>query len=359
MASMLERAAAIADEVLFPAALDVDAREAIPPGHLDLLAEHGYYGLAGRPEDSGTAVDFPSFVAIVELLSGGCLTTTFTWLQHHSVVRGLSGTMNVDLREKYLGAAIRGELRGGVAFAGAIPQPPLLWANATDGGWLLRGTAPFVSGWGIVDVLLVSARDTAGDALIVSGLIDAETGGGITAEELRLVAAQGSNTVRLHFADYFLPARRAVAQISHADFLAHQHFSSRLNGSLALGVAGRCIRMIGETGHPELATRLRAEQDTVRDRLDAGPADPPTLPAARAAASELAYRMAGALVVAVGSTGILAGQHAQRLVREATFTLVAAGRPQIRAALLDRFGPSPPEAEEPGDHQGGAAARQA
>lgn len=95
--------------------------------------------------------------------------------------------------------------------------------------------------------------------------------------------------------------------------------------------------MIDEAGRPDVAARLRTEQDVIRDRLAAGLADPPTLPAARAAASELAYRAAGALVVAVGSAGILVRQHAQRLVREAMFTLVAAGRPEIKNALLDLF----------------------
>ena len=88
----------------------------------------------------------------------------------------------------------------------------------------------------------------------------------------------------------------------------------------------------------QVALRLRVEKDAIRNRLDGGLDDPATLPAARAAAAELAYRSAGALVVAVGSTGILARQHAQRLVREATFTLVAAGRPQIKDCLLNMFG---------------------
>ncbi|MGH3913216.1 MAG: acyl-CoA dehydrogenase family protein [Pseudonocardiaceae bacterium] len=334
---MLERVGVIADEVLFPAALDVDAKGMIPPGHFDLLAAEGYYGLVGPAEHGGGEVDLPSFAAIIEILAGGCLTTTFTWIQHHSMVRGLTRPTNVDLREKYLDAAIRGQVRGGVAFAGAIPQPPRLWATATDGGWLLRGDAPFVSGWGIIDVLLVSARDAEDKSMIISGLISPEAGGGITVEELHLVAAQGTNTVRLRFADYFLPAERLVARVSHVDFLANQHVSSRLNGSLALGVAGRCVRLIEEAGRPEVAARLRTEQDVIRGRLDAGLTDPPILPPARAAASELAYRAAGALVITRGSTGILAHQHAQRLVREATFTLVAAGRPEIKNALLEAF----------------------
>jgi alkylation response protein AidB-like acyl-CoA dehydrogenase len=339
---MVERAHTIAEEVLFPAALDVDAQAIIPSGHFDLLAAQGFYGLAGDPARGGIEVDFPSFVRILETLSGGCLTTTFTWIQHHSVVRGLTTTANVDLRDKYLDGALRGELRGAVAFAGAIPQPPRLWATATDGGWLLSGEAPFVTGWDLVDVLQISARNTAVRAgqstgTIVTGLVDAQAGAGITVEPLRMVAVGGSNTVRLRFADYVLPAEKVIAEVSHRDFLANQHLSVRRSGCLAMGVAGRCIRMIGEVGQP-VAELLLAEQDVIRDRLDAGLSDPATLPAARAAASELAYRCAGALVVAVGSAGILAHQHAQRLVREATFTLVAAGRPKIKDNLLNAFG---------------------
>lgn len=340
--SMLARAHTIAEEVLFPAALAVDARGAIPRSHFDLLAGQGFYGLAGRPEHGGVEVDFPSLVGILEVLAGGCLTTTFTWMQHHGVVRGLAGTANAELRERYLGPAIRGEVRGGVAYAGAIPQPPRLWATATDGGWLLSGEAPMVTGWGIVDVLQISARNTANSAgesggTIISGLVDATAGAGLSVEELRMVAAQGSNTVRLCFADYVLPVEKVTAEISHREFLANQRFPVRLNGCLAIGVTTRCIRMIGEVGRPETAALLHAELGTIRDRLDAGLDEPTTLPAARADASELAYRCAGALVVAVGSSGILARHHAGRLVREATFTLVAAGRPEIKDRLLGAF----------------------
>jgi alkylation response protein AidB-like acyl-CoA dehydrogenase len=341
--SMLERAHTIAENVLFPAALDVDAQAAIPDSHFWLLADQGFYGLAAGEAHGGVEIDFPSLAGILETLSSGCLTTTFTWMQHHGLVRALTRTTNEALRDKYLGAAIRGEVHGGVAYAGAIPQPPRLWATATQGGWALNGEAPLVTGWGIADLLLVSARNTAmavGQAAgtIVTGVIDAAAGRGITVEKLEMVAAQGSNTVRLYFEDYFLPDGKVTSEISHEEFLANQRFNARLNGCLATGITTRCIRLIDVAGEAEIARRLQAELDAVRIRLDAGLDDPATLPAARAAAAELAYRSAGALVVTVGSTGILARQHAQRLVREATFTLVAAGRPQIKACLLNLLG---------------------
>jgi alkylation response protein AidB-like acyl-CoA dehydrogenase len=57
------------------------------------------------------------------------------------------------------------------------------------------------------------------------------------------------------------------------------------------------------------------------------------MPAARAAASEFAFRAAGAAVAAAGSSGILAGRHPQRLAREALFLLVFGSRPAIKEHL--------------------------
>ncbi len=64
------------------------------------------------------------------------------------------------------------------------------------------------------------------------------------------------------------------------------------------------------------------------------------LPAARAAASEFAFRAAGALVTAAGSRSVLAGQDPQRLAREALFLLVFGSRPAIRESLAARLGRS-------------------
>jgi len=110
----------------------------------------------------------------------------------------------------------------------------------------------------------------------------------------------------------------------------------RTNGSLALGLVGRCLALIG-AGQP--ADELRAELDACRTSLDEAITsdDPDAMPSARAAASELAVRAAAALTVDTGSAAALAGSHAERLTREALFLLVFGSRPQIKAALLDRL----------------------
>ena len=336
MVDLVERTREIAENVLFPAAAEVDRRGRVPESHFELLAREGFYGLAAPIELGGPGLELPQIVEILETLAGGCLTTTFTWMQHNGVLLGLAGSENAELRERYLPKAISGEVKGGVAFAGAIPRPPRLWAKRDGDGYVFDGDAPFVSGWGIVDVLQVSARD--GDT-VVNALIDPVAGPGLAVEELALTAAQGSRTVRLRFDGYRVPAGRIVGAVSYDDFTASTVFASRLNGCLAVGLAGRCASLLDERGQGSLAAGLRAEQAAVRARLDAALADPGTLPAARAAGSELAFRAAGALVVAEGSGALLAGEtaagHSERLVREASFTLVAASRPEIKACLLE------------------------
>jgi hypothetical protein len=101
-----------------------------------------------------------------------------------------------------------------------------------------------------------------------------------------------------------------------------------MHAALALGVAARCCRLLGPTPLDSELAALRAELD----RLGPGTA------AARAAAGELAVRAAAALMATTGSRSLLAADHAQRLAREALFTLVYALRPASRAALLIKLG---------------------
>lgn len=344
MGDVLDRAREVAARVLLPAADEVDATATIPEEHFRALADAGLHGLAAPPEHGGPDVSFDDFLGVVETLAGACLATTFTWMQHHGSVRALVATGNDALRERHLAAAVRGTTRCGVAYAGAIPQPPLLWATRVDGGWRLDGTAPLVTGWGLVDLLQISARDAAtadaddADARIVTVLVPAAVPAdpsAVTVHPLDLAAADASRTVRLEVDGWVVGDDAVVATPSRAQFLAGQHASARINGCLALGVTGRCAALVEEAGEAGVAATLWKALDAARDDLDAALADPDAMPAARAAASALAVRSAATLTVAVGSRAIIGRHPARRLAREAAFTLVAAGRPEIRSALLD------------------------
>jgi alkylation response protein AidB-like acyl-CoA dehydrogenase len=312
---LLDTAERIADEVLFPAAARVDAADRVPASHLDLLAAEGFYGLATR-EDA----DFPR---IVEVLAGGCLATTFVWLQHHGAVRAAAGAP-AAVRDRWLEPLRRGERRAGVSQAGVRPGPSPLRARRVDGGYLLDGEAPWVTGWDLIDTLYVAARD---DGTIVWALLGATAGPTLAVAPLDLVAVQASHTVHVHFDGHFVPDDRVTGTSPHAEWPARDAAGLRPNGSLALGVAGRALRLMGPGP-------LDDELAAARAALDSG--TPETLPAARAAAAELALRAAATLAVATGSRAVIAGDHAERLVREATFLLVFGSRPAIRDELLRR-----------------------
>ena len=323
MEAIVERARAIADDVFFPAAMATDAADLLPVSHLDLLAQEGFYGLAGPTDVSGVDLDPSTMSEVVESLASGCLTTTFVWLQHRNPVRAVAASDTPGLRDRWLGSLCRGERRAGIALAGNRPGTPILRATRTDSGDVrLQGEAPWVSGWGLVDVVLVTARI---DDTVVSTLVDVRDVPTLQVERLRLVGANASGTVTLRFLDHVVPAERVLVEEPHADVLARDAAGLRLNGSLALGVTARCCRLMGPTTFDD---QLAA----VRRGLDGATIE--GLPGARAAASDLAMRAATALTVAHGGRSILIDQHPQRLVREALFLLVFGSRPPIRAELL-------------------------
>jgi alkylation response protein AidB-like acyl-CoA dehydrogenase len=335
--NLVERAHEIADTVLFPAALAVDRTGHVPDSHWETLADAGLYGIAAPAEAGGPGLELPQIIEILETMAGGCLATAFTWVQHHGMLAALAATGNHALRDEFVPGAIAGHIRGGVAFAGAVPVPPRMCAQRVPGGWRLSGHAPFVSGWGIIDVIQISAGDVeTGD--IVAGVVSAEVQPGITAVTAQpLFVADASQTVALDVDGLFIPDDRIVSRVSRADFMANQNFGSRLNATLPIGLVGRCARLLDEAGEHAAATALRGEADAVRVRLDAGLSDASTLLRARADGCELATRAAGALVAARGGPALLCSDPAQLLARSALFTLVAASRPELKRTLIDHL----------------------
>ncbi len=314
----------LADDRLFPAALDVDASGEIPATHFEALAAAGMYGLAGPVEAGGADLGAVQQQRIRETLAGGCLTTAFVWAQHHGVVRALRDARH-EVRDAWLASLCDGRLRGGLALAGLRPGPSSLRIAAAPGhGWTISGASPMVTGWGYLDVLLVGARLASDE--IAFALVDTANPG-LRATPRRLAALDASRTVELTFDDVAIDGATSLLRTTALPAWAAAGAGVRLNGALAVGVADRCARLAD-------VRSLHADVAAARHALDVA-ADGDELARARADASLLALRAASYVVSQRGSAAVDMREQAQRLAREAIFLLAFGQRPAIKQALLD------------------------
>jgi alkylation response protein AidB-like acyl-CoA dehydrogenase len=313
----------LAEELLWPAAADIDAGNAPLAPHLDALAEAGLYGLAGPDGDPRTVW------AVTEALASGCLSTAFVWVQHQGALRRVAGADDSDARRAWLVPLVAGACRAGVAVSGVRPPEPTMRAHPDGDAWILDGTVPWVTGWGLVDVLLTTA--VSDDGYEVWVLLDAAAGPTMRVAPLPLIAADASRTVNLTVNGARAPADRVVRVAPYVP-PPPTDGGGRTNGSFALGVAARACDLMGPSPLDGELTARRAQLDAA-DEMD--------MAEARAAAIELALRATARLVVVGGGRSVMAGGAPARLAREALFTAVFGSRRAIRGAVLERLDRAP------------------
>ena len=195
----------------------------------------------------------------------------------------------------------------------------------------MSGIAPWVTGWGHIDVVHAAARH--GDD-IVWALIDAVDSPTLRSDEVSFAVVDSTQTEVLEFTEHFVPQSRITKVENYDDWRARYQLGLRTNGSLALGVAKRCCHLLGNDS-------LTEQLNVVRNRLDSiAPADAAAMSAARADASLFAMKAATALVAKTGGTSVMMSEHAQRLLREAMFTMVQGQTPAIKASMLEQLAAS-------------------
>jgi alkylation response protein AidB-like acyl-CoA dehydrogenase len=315
----------VADRFAEEAAV-VDRADAVPREHFEMLAGLGLYGAFAPVEMGGMGLSLAEMCETVEELAAACLATTFVWIQHF---RLLAATLDPTVPAIVAGERaeiLSGQVKGGVALTGLQPGPAKLTATPTRDGWSLDGEAPWVSGWGLVDRLVVGARGPDDTVVIVE--LDAKDQPGLTAARRQLSALNASVTVKVMFDALFVGGDRVIGQGPH-DPSREPPEGLRVNGSLALGIARRCCALLG-------ASALDDELRDARGELDGATAE--TMAVARARACELAVRASNALAVYRGSSSVLEGGVAERTAREAQLLLTFGSRPAIRQSLLQRFG---------------------
>ena len=251
--TVVDRARAVADSVLFPRAQDVD-RGLVPVEHgLRALADDGQFGIAGPATHGGGDLDARTARRVIAAVSSGCGATFFVWVQHLGVVRSLRASGNDSLVGDLLASMCSGELIAGVAFAHARrPGPPAVRATPLpDGRWRLDGHAPWVTSWGIADWFCVAAESEAGE--LVWTMIPGSAPAGVKATALDLPVFASTGTVALSFEGCTIPSRHVVMIEQASNWRAGDRVRAAVGQSAVLGVADRAIRLLHDVAHRDLA----------------------------------------------------------------------------------------------------------
>lgn len=295
-----------------------DRSDLVPREHMEWLAEAGYFHLGSRPEAT------PAYRRTCrEMLAAACGVTTFVAAQHVSACGALAA--RPDLED-----FLSGRTLAGICFAHLRrPGPPCVTATETGDGWTFDGVAPWFTGWGLFDEVVLAG--TLPDGRFLFALV--ETRGLAGSPPIPLCAMQASATVALHLDAVRVPRERLLRIATAEDLQADTRQAMVRNASPSLGVVRAAAAIMGHDLFAEEADLLRAWMDA----WEPSSATDEEIATFRADATVLGIRAAHALVVAAGGEANRLDHPAQRLAREATFYSLTQLTPELKRATVERL----------------------
>lgn len=359
--SVLEVAERFLREEVGPKAQQIDRDPEQLRWALDGLCERELMALRRSAEFGGPAISEEGFRSFQETCARYSGALSFLQTQHQSAVAMISRSGNAELKREYLPRMANGERLVGIGFSQLRrPGPPSIRAVETDGGTVLDGHVPWVTGYGFFPEFLLGATLPDGRALFLIVPFDstppfqidggAIKGGIRVSAPMRLAAMESANTVTVDFENFFVAADR-VCFVREADWIRNNdQINIALQGHFALGCAQAGLDILlaaaarknldfavraGQALAAELAecregTRLAqrgVEQElATTERLKV-----------RAWAIDLAVRCSHAAIAASGGSANSIDHPAQRVFREALVYTVSAQTVPILEATLARL----------------------
>jgi alkylation response protein AidB-like acyl-CoA dehydrogenase len=347
--SLLAAARAICDSFIEPRAEEVDMRGEVPVENLSALAAAGLIGVTTPTEYGGSAGSGAFMREYTEVLTAACGSTWFILTQHYGACGMVAS--NAVLREKILREMAAGRHYVGVGFGHLRRPDPVLRAEAVENGWLLNGTAPWVTGWPILSGVIFGA--VLPDERHVYVYADvAESDAMISTPPLPLCAMNATATTEVRLTNLFVPQENFIKYSSREQMAKGDE--GGIAGAVAppLGCAMGSLRFLRRIARKrkhltfiaETADALEAEIAACRTearRWADGPKDIPEYKPgalnARAWAIELGVRAAHMGVAAASGTANGLDSPAQRRFREAMFYTLTAQTSDIMGATLGRL----------------------
>ncbi len=353
----------IADEVLRPAAEESDQADGPNLANFKALAEAGLFGMSMPEEYGGLNISGAMQREVTEILASACGVTTFVQGQHHGSSRMIANGPNQLLKQHLLPDLVAGRTLCAISFAYLRrPGPPVLRAEATEGGYLLEGTAPWVTGWGLMRQVVIGAGMPDGRfgyfwvpgdrnefPEVFEGCHIPDNPGLLTASKpLPLCAMNASATVELTCSQLFVPSEHLLSY-SDRETMARNDKNGILGGTaLPIGCAAGSVRLLCEIAERRKIAAVSHAADKMKDELSRlrsevhnwqghGENEERFRRAVelRAWAIQFAVRAAHACVTASSGAANSLTHPAQRLFREAMFYTIQAQTQEVMAGTLE------------------------
>ncbi|XWK87506.1 MAG: cyclase family protein [Phormidium sp.] len=352
--TLLEQTKSYLINSVAPNAAIIDSDSQVLQKALNGLGELGLLGLRIPQEWGGLAVKQQTFDDYQELVARYSGALAFLQTQHQSAAAMISQSENFALKQEYLPLMSQGKRLLGIGFSHLRRDgEPLVKAIPVNGGFLIEGKVPWVTGWNIFSEFIIAASLPNGEAVFgVVPLVETqqENQGLISFDEpMELAAMTATNTVAANLQSWFL-AQEKVVFIKAKDWIQDNDRKNILKQTtfLALGCALAGIDIVEaatktksfpfiEETFQNLASEFNDCRQAIREaqeNADLALAEKHKL---RSWAIALSVRCAHAAITVSSGAANLKTHPAQRVYREALVFTVSGQTQEIKAATLQRL----------------------
>jgi acyl-CoA dehydrogenase len=349
----------LADELVAPAAKELDRTDRLPIAIREGLATSGLMGLTAPVEFGGAAADTRTVARVLEALAvaSGAVATILS--VHLAVAMGpIVENGSPDQRASLVPSLASGKWLGAFSLS-----EPSVGSDAArldtrywpaDNGFRLRGNKMFTTSAESADVIVLFAtRDPALGARGISAFVVTKGTPGITVgQRLDKMGIRGSETVELVLEDALLPPVSLLGNEGEGFPIAMRALAGGRIGiaACALGVARAAFNAMREAAKREPADWKRAAVAQAFGELEAAAAlvqhaaelkdegahFADVASAAKLVASQSAVRIASMGVNVAGPAGVVRGAAAGRLLRDARVFPIVEGTTEIQELILGR-----------------------
>ncbi len=282
-------------------------------------------------------------------LSQSCLTTSFILTQWHAACRRIVASNNASLSARLLPRMANGELFVTVGISHLttsrqhLSRPVLRAQWQPDGGLLLDGYSPWVTGASAADCLVLGAACDDGQQVLCA--IPADRAGVVASPGQSLVALSASCTDQVSLKQVAVAAEEILA--GPCENVLAQNSGGGAGGlqtsTLAIGLALAAVEIIESQSEQRrdllpVAEKLALDTRQLREALNDLTNGGKTISAGelRQRANSLVLRATQAALSASKGAGYMASHPAGRLAREALFFLVwSCPQPVVSANLCE------------------------